>query len=102
MSLILWLLQFAFNPLNITAVIIAIGISSILFTLVHFTFNQDGLIKTRASYVYLYIFGNIWVGIFGGWHFCCNYSTYIIPLIMVSDSKDETNGRNNEIMNYAL
>ncbi|MGF7015260.1 CPBP family intramembrane glutamic endopeptidase [Ornithinibacillus bavariensis] len=69
MSFILWLLQFAFKPLTITAVVIAIGISSILFSLVHLpSIKMVSTEPKSAMYVYT-ILGNIWVGVFAGWAF---------------------------------
>ncbi|MGN7175678.1 CPBP family intramembrane glutamic endopeptidase [Cytobacillus sp. SAFR-174] len=69
MSLILWLLQFIIEPLNFTAVVIAIGISSILFSLVHIPSIKMVSSEPKPSmYVYT-IVGNIWVGVFTGWAF---------------------------------
>lgn len=69
MSLLLWLLQFIFEPLNMIAVVIAIGISSILFSLVHLPSIKMVSSEPKPSmYVYT-IIGNIWVGVFTGWAF---------------------------------
>lgn len=93
MSLLLWLLQFIFEPLNMIAVVIAIGISSILFSLVHLPSIKMVSSEPKPSmYVYT-IIGNIWVGIFTGWAFleAGIFSAIIvhnfIPYTMVSDSK---------------
>ncbi|MED4730937.1 CPBP family glutamic-type intramembrane protease [Aneurinibacillus migulanus] len=69
MSLILWLLQLILGQLNIISVIIAIGISSLLFALAHLPSIKVVSEEPKTSmYVYT-IFGNVWVGIFTGWAF---------------------------------
>lgn len=69
MSLILWLLQLILGQLNTISVIIAIGISSLLFALAHLPSIKVVSEKPKVSmYVYT-IFGNVWVGIFTGWAF---------------------------------
>lgn len=69
MSLLLWLLQFIVEPLNRTALVIAIGISSILFSLVHLPSIKMVASEPKPS-MYIYtILGNIWVGVFTGWAF---------------------------------
>lgn len=69
MSLVLWILQFMIKPLNITAVIIAIGISSMLFALAHLpSIKMVSAKPTRSMYIYTMI-GNVWVGLFTGWAF---------------------------------
>ena len=69
MSLLLWLLQFIVEPLNRTALVIAIGISSILFSLVHLPSIKMVSSEPKPS-MYIYtILGNIWVGVFTGWAF---------------------------------
>lgn len=68
-SFILWLLQFFINPINITAVVIAIGISSILFAIGHVpSIRMVSSEPKQSMYIYT-IIGNIWVGIFTGWAF---------------------------------
>lgn len=69
MSLLLWLLQFMIEPLNMTAVVIAIGISSTLFAIVHLPSIKMVSSKPKLS-MYIYtILGNVWVGVFTGWAF---------------------------------
>ena len=69
MSLLLWFLQFIVEPLNRTALVIAIGISSILFSLVHLPSIKMVSSEPKPS-MYIYtILGNIWVGVFTGWAF---------------------------------
>lgn len=69
MSLLLWLLQLIVEPLNSTTVVIAICISSILFTLVHLPSIKMVSSEPKPS-MYIYtILVNIWVGIFTGWAF---------------------------------
>lgn len=69
MSFLLWLLQFIVEPLNRTALVIAIGISSILFSLVHLpSIKMVSLEPKPSMYIYT-ILGNIWVGVFTGWAF---------------------------------
>lgn len=66
--------------LNIISVIIAIGISSLLFALAHLPSIKVVSEEPKASmYVYT-ILRNVWVGIFTGWTF---FETGIFSTIIV-------------------
>ena len=69
MSLLLWLLQFISEPVNTISVFIAVGITSILFALVHIpSIKMVSPEPKPAMYIYTNV-GNIWVGILTGWAF---------------------------------
>lgn len=69
MSLVLWLSQLIFKQINLFSIFIAIGISSILFALVHLPSIKMVIEEPKPS-IYVYtILGNVWVGIFTGWAF---------------------------------
>ncbi|AOZ94384.1 CPBP family intramembrane glutamic endopeptidase [Paenibacillus crassostreae] len=69
MSLVLWLSQLILKQINFHSIFFAIGISSILFALVHLPSIKMVIEEPKPS-VYVYtILGNVWVGIFTGWAF---------------------------------
>lgn len=66
MSLVLWLSELIFKEVNLFSLVLAFGISSILFALVHVP-SIKLVIKEPKTSVYVYtVIGNVWVGIFTG------------------------------------
>lgn len=68
MSLVSWLSQLVFEGTTLS-VILAVGISSVLFALVHIP-SIKMVLKAPKPSVYIYtVLGNLWVGVFTGWAF---------------------------------
>ncbi len=69
MSSILWTSQLIFKQIHFLSIVFAIGVSSLLFALVHLP-SIKMVIKEPKSSIYVYtILGNIWVGLLTGWAF---------------------------------